>query len=57
VSRFNEKITYRQVVVDKKKEISIARYSAPMVNEIGRKNPKDKALALKAFDWTVGATR
>jgi len=48
-----------KVVVGKKKEISIARYSATMVNETGRKSPKDKPLelALKSFDWTVGAIR
>jgi hypothetical protein len=41
------------------KEISIARYSAPMVHEAGRKNTKDKDLELapRAIDWTADAIR
>ena len=59
MSRFNEKITSRQVAVDKKKEISIAWYSAIMVNETGRKNPEDKPLelALNGLTGQAGAIR
>jgi hypothetical protein len=37
---------YRVSSSKQEEKISVARYSAPMVHETGKKNPKDKPLEL-----------